>query len=102
MAADKSIGDIDLADFKTPNRRNSGLIKGAEVFHRISDEPEPEGVSMPDLELSPIKEYVKDKSGMLKVLTMPDPKSIDPSLWLICRFRMFFGTSMNKFGSITW
>eukprot|EP01050_Picozoa_sp_SAG11_P059743 SAG11_NODE_38879_length_247_cov_8.358108_1_plen_25_part_01 len=25
MAADKSIGDIDLADFKTPNRRNSGL-----------------------------------------------------------------------------
>jgi len=76
MAADKSIGDIDLADFKTPNRRNSGLIKGAEVFHRISDEPEPEGVSMPDLELSPIKEYVKDKSSMLKVLTLPDPKKI--------------------------
>ena len=40
MAADKSISDIDLADFKTPNRRNSGLIKGAEVFHRINDEAE--------------------------------------------------------------
>eukprot|EP01050_Picozoa_sp_SAG11_P017919 SAG11_NODE_2637_length_3145_cov_5.126724_2_plen_163_part_00 len=73
MAADKSISDIDLADFKTPNRRTSGLIKGAEVFHRISDEPEPEGASMPDLELSPIKEYVEDKSGML---TIPDPKKI--------------------------
>eukprot|EP01050_Picozoa_sp_SAG11_P044272 SAG11_NODE_21437_length_425_cov_0.748466_1_plen_47_part_01 len=47
MAADKSISDIDLAEFKTPNRRTSGLIKGAEVFHRTSDEPELEEAYMP-------------------------------------------------------
>ena len=65
MAADKSrISDIDLAEFKTPNRRaHSGLIKGAEAFHRISDEPEPEDAYMPALGLSPIKEYVEGKSG---------------------------------------
>ena len=59
MAADKSISDIDLAEFQTPNRRASGLIKGAEAFHRISDEPEPEDAYMPALGLSPIKEYVE-------------------------------------------
>ena len=73
MAADKSISDIDLAEFQTPNRRASGLIKGAEAFHRISDEPEPEDAFMPALGLSPIKEYVEGKSGML---TIPDPKKI--------------------------
>ena len=64
MAADKSFSDIDLAEFQTPNRRASGLIKGAEAFHRISDEPEPEDAFMPALGLSPIKEYVEGKSGM--------------------------------------
>ena len=49
MAADKSFSDIDLAEFQTPNRRASGLIKGAEAFHRISDEPEPEDAFMPAL-----------------------------------------------------
>jgi len=73
MAADKSIGDIDLAVFKTPNRRASGLIQGAEAFHQISEEPEPEGTPMPALELSPIKEYVETKTGMLAV---PDPEQI--------------------------
>ena len=73
MAADKSISDIDLAEFQTPNRRASGLIKGAEAFHRISDEPEPEDAYMPALGLSPIKEYVEGKSGMLSI---PDPKKI--------------------------
>ena len=73
MAADKSFSDIDLAEFQTPNRRVSGLIKGAEAFHRISDEPEPEDAYMPALGLSPIKEYVEGKSGML---TIPDPKKI--------------------------
>ena len=73
MAADKSISDIDLAEFQTPNRRASGLIKGAEAFHRISDEPEPEDAYMPALGLSPIKKYVEGKSGML---TIPDPKKI--------------------------
>ena len=73
MAADKSFSDIDLAEFQTPNRRASGLIKGAEAFHRISDEPEPEDAYMPALGLSPIKEYVEGKSGML---TIPDPKKI--------------------------
>ena len=73
MAADKSFSDIDLAEFQTPNRRASGLIKGAEAFHRISDEPEPEDAYMPALGLSPIKEYVEGKSGMLSI---PDPKKI--------------------------
>ena len=73
MAADKSISDIDLAEFQTPNRRASGLIKGAEAFHRISDEPEPEDAYMPARGLSPIKEYVEGKSGMLSI---PDPKKI--------------------------
>ena len=73
MAADKSFSDIDLAEFQTPNRRASGLIKGAEAFHRISDEPEPEDAFMPALGLSPIKEYVEGKSGMLSI---PDPKKI--------------------------
>ena len=73
MAADKSFSDIDLAEFQTPNRRASGLIKGAEAFHRISDEPEPEDAYMPALGLSPIKEYVEGKSGMLST---PDPKKI--------------------------
>ena len=67
MAADKSFSDIDLAEFQTPNRRASGLIKGAEAFHRISDEPEPEDAFMPALGLSPIKEYVEGKSGMLSI-----------------------------------
>ncbi len=49
MAADKSFSDIDLAEFQTPNPRASGLIKGAEAFHRISDEPEPEDAYMPAL-----------------------------------------------------
>ena len=62
-----------MAEFKTPNRRASGLIKGAEAFHRISDEPEPEDAYMPALGLSPIKECVEGKSGML---TIPDPKKI--------------------------
>ena len=36
-------------------------------------EPEPEDAYMPALGLSPIKEYVEGKSGML---TIPDPKKI--------------------------
>ena len=48
-------------------------IMTAEVFHRISDEPEPEDAFMPALGLSPIKEYVEGKSGMLST---PDPRKI--------------------------
>ena len=76
MAADKSISDIDLAEFQTPNRRASGLIKGAEAFHRISDEPEPEDAYMPALGLSPIKECVEGKSGMLTI-------ERDSSFWVL-------------------